>query len=192
MGAPIPGVEPRAIPKPAVINFPVVDVESAVRFFSAILHVPLARSAAHDVAFHVPVSSDGVLFSVSKQRFPGETPTVYFAVPDLDASLAELKEHGGAVVAGPYDLAIPGSILPLVRDDYPRSPFARGPMTDSIGRGASVQDPEGTRFGLVELAEWVHPTFSVGAFAKPVTEEQLTDHVLALGRDIPQYAEIPD
>jgi hypothetical protein len=59
-----------------------------------------------------------------------------------------------------------------------------------MGRGASVADPEGNRFGLVEFTEWAHATFRLGEYAAPVTAEQLVDQSIALRRGVPDPTEI--
>lgn len=181
----IPGVVPRAIPKPAVINVAVADVAAAVRFYSGVLGIPLARSVSPELSYHAPVSSDGVMFTVTQQRFPGETTTVFYAVEDLAGAIAAVTAHGGTVVAGPYELAMPDEMMPVMRADFVESPFARSDIEPSIGQAVTVHDPEGTRFGLIEFAGWVHPSFCVGEFRKPVTADQLVDHNLALRRHWP-------
>ncbi|MBB5628725.1 hypothetical protein BJ981_004424 [Sphaerisporangium krabiense] len=136
------------------------------------------------------MSSDGILLTVNKRRFPGEIITVYFHVNDLDGALKRIAERGGEVTAGPYDLPLPKQIKPEFQEQFRDSPFYRGEAGDSMGRGASVVDADGNRFGLVQFSEWAHATFRVGEYAAPVTGEQLIDQSIALNREVPPPTEI--
>jgi predicted enzyme related to lactoylglutathione lyase len=177
------------IPKPVLINFPADDVEQSVGFFEALLGIPMARSLSYDVSYHAPVSSDGILLTVNKRRFPGEVPTVFFAVDDLAAALDVVVAEGGTVVAGPFDLPLPRTMDPAFRAQFRESPFVRGEAGDSMGTAATVHDAQGNRFGLMELAEWAHATFRVGRYHNPVTPEQMVDHSIALRRDVSSLTE---
>ncbi|MDQ0787572.1 VOC family protein [Streptomyces sp. B3I8] len=181
------------IPKPVIINVPVDDVDAGTEFYEHFLGLRLARSLSPEqISFHAPVSSDGILLTVNKRNFPGEGVTVMFAVEDLDRALDEWKATGGTVVAGPYDLPLPKRIRAEFRDQFRDSPFYRGEAGDSMGRGASLHDPEGNRLGIVEFSEWAHATFALGAYAKPVTAEQLADQSIALSRRVPATTQMFD
>lgn len=58
---------------------------------------------------------------------PGATPSVWFQVADLDASVATVERQGGTVVSG--------------RQDVP-----------NVGWSAQVADLDGNRIGLVQFA----------------------------------------
>ncbi|MEU8959789.1 VOC family protein [Streptomyces sp. NPDC048518] len=181
------------IPKPVIINVPVDDVDAGIDFYESFLGLRLARSLSPDqISFHAPVSSDGILLTVNKRNFPGEGVTLMFAVEDIDAALVSWKAAGGTVVAGPYDLPLPRKIRDEFRDQFRDSPFFRGEAGDSMGRGASLHDAEGNRMGIVELSEWAHATFALGAYARPVTAEQLKDQSIALARRVPATTEMFD
>ena len=180
------------IPKPIIINVPVDDLDAGLEFYGGFLGMPLARSLAYEISYHAPVSSDGIQLTVNKRRFPGEPVTVMFAVEDLDKELAAWVERGGTVVAGPFDLPLPKGIRAEFRDQFKDSPFYRGEAGDSMGRGASLQDPEGNRFGLCELSVWAHATFKLGEYANPVTPDQLVDQDIALRRTVPATTEMFD
>jgi predicted enzyme related to lactoylglutathione lyase len=173
-------IDTSVIPKPVLINVPVDSIETGARFYESLLGIPLALSLSFETSYHAPVSSDGILLTVNQRRFPDEPITVYFHVADLDATLATLVAAGGLVTAGPYDLPIPQDIEPELRERYRHSPFYSGEAGGSMGRGASVADPDGNRFGLVQFSEWAHATFRLGRYATPVTAEQLIDQSIAL------------
>lgn len=178
------------IPKPVIINIPVDDVDAGIEVYEQFLGLKLARSLSYDISFHAPVSSDGILLTVNKRHFPGEGVTVMFAVDDLGEAMETWKAAGGTVVAGPYDLPLPKSIRAEFRDQFRDSPFYRGEAGDSMGRGASLNDPEGNRLGIVELNEWAHATFALGRYANPVTADQLKDQSIALNRRVPATTEL--
>ncbi|GAA2786935.1 VOC family protein [Crossiella cryophila] len=178
--------------KPAIINVPVDDVGAGIEFYQTMLGVPLARNLSHAIAYHAPVSSDGVLLVVSQKRFPGEPVTVYFAVESLEESLGRLTDLGGSVIAGPYELSIPKKIRPEFRESFKESPFATEEAGDSLGMGASVHDAQENRFGLIEFNEWAHATFKLGRYARPVTQEQLKDQMIALRRGVPPVELVDD
>ncbi|GGK75128.1 VOC family protein [Sphaerisporangium melleum] len=183
-------IDVSAIPKPVLINVPVDDMERGLAFYQALLGMPLARSLSYEISYHAPVSSDGILLTVNKRRFPGEAVTVYYHVNDLDGALKLIAEHGGEVTAGPYDLPLPKQIKPEFQEQFRDSPFYRGDAGDSMGRGASVADADGNRFGLVQFSEWAHATFRLGEYATRVTPEQLVDQSIALNRKVPAPTEI--
>ncbi len=183
-------IDVSAIPKPVLINIPVDDMERGLEFYRTFLGMPLARSLSYEISYHAPVSSDGILLTVNKRRFPGESVTIYFHVTDLDATLKKIAEFGGEVTAGPYDLPLPKQIKPEFQEQFRDSPFYRGDAGDSMGRGASVADADGNRFGLVEFSAWAHATFRLGEYASPVTAEQLVDQSIALNRQVPPPTEI--
>ncbi|MBE1493147.1 putative enzyme related to lactoylglutathione lyase [Amycolatopsis lexingtonensis] len=178
------------IPKPVIINVPVDDVDTGIKFYEQFLGLTMARSLSYEVSFHAPVSSDGILLTVNKRHFPGEGVTVMFHVEDLDRALEDWKAAGGTVVAGPYDLPLPHRIREEFRDQFRDSPFYRGEAGDSMGRGASLNDPEGNRLGVVEFNRWAHATFALGEYARPVTADQLRDQQIALGRRIPATTQL--
>ncbi|MGI5485512.1 VOC family protein [Microtetraspora malaysiensis] len=183
-------IDVSAIPKPVLINVPVDDMERGLEFYQAFLGMPAARSLSYEISYHAPVSSDGILLTVNKRRFPGETVTVYFHVYDLDGALKKIVELGGEVTAGPYDLPLPKQIKPEFQEQFRDSPFYRGDAGDSMGLGASVADADGNRFGLVQFSEWAHATFRLGQYANPVTPDQLVDQSIALNRNVPPPTEI--
>jgi predicted enzyme related to lactoylglutathione lyase len=176
--------------KPSIINIPVDDVPAGIAFYQTMLGVPLARNLSYAIAYHAPVSSDGVLLVINKKRFPDEPVTVYFAVDDLTKSLERLREMGGRVAAGPYDLSIPKKIRPEFRESFKESPFATSEAGDSLGTGASVHDHEGNRYGLIEFNEWAYATFKLGPHARPVTDDQMKDQMIALTREVPPPVEL--
>ncbi|MHB8659483.1 MAG: VOC family protein [Solirubrobacteraceae bacterium] len=104
-------------PRPTLIEFPADDPERARRFWSELLETPLTERGegegtgwqSHGAGPSVGVHARG--------RGPGDSFSLpYFAVAEMDAALARVRELGGAVIH-------PGTQWSVCRDSE-GSPFA--------------------------------------------------------------------
>ena len=102
----------------AFVNFPSAQPAASREFYSRLLGIDMGRSL-YDRAesYHAPISSDGVDLNINVRHSPQETPTAFFAVDDLRATLKEVEGWGGKVVWGPERLDIPQAYL----EDYKRN-----------------------------------------------------------------------
>ncbi|WP_199552295.1 VOC family protein [Streptomyces sp. N35] len=108
------------------------DAAAADAFFAAVFGYESKRIDDDALDFHLWNTPGSELPALGRLKmdggFPAEVPpfiNTYFAVEDCDAALATVREHGGMVHFGPVD-----------------SPF---------GRFATVSDPQGATFSVVDL-----------------------------------------
>lgn len=105
------------------------DPEAAARFYGELFGWTVSRVAPGQPYWTIDnrgTSNGGIMEQPPEMRQAGVPPVwnAYFAVEDLDATLATAREAGGAVVFGP--MAVPA------------------------GRFAGVRDPQGAVFSLID------------------------------------------
>jgi predicted enzyme related to lactoylglutathione lyase len=164
-----------------IVTLPADDPDGLQDFYADVLEYDFAPSLSDENAWHAVASVDGVDFSVNS-RHPGESPMPHFAVDDLDGAIARAEARGGTTVWS-GDLNIPDQALEDYRKLHQRERGA-GTVTNTAGRAAIVQDPQGGFFGLIDPAEHTHEHFKVGRFAQSMTEKQLRTHreAIRIGR----------
>ncbi len=107
-----------------LIEFPADDAERALRFWTGVLGVELApRSAGAGSGWEA--GADGLRLGVHERgQGPGDTASLpYFSVPDMEAALGRVREHGGSVIH-------PGERWSICRDSE-GSPFALAVPTET-------------------------------------------------------------
>jgi predicted enzyme related to lactoylglutathione lyase len=116
------------------------------------------------------LAAAGVQFVVNPKQDPNERPMAHFAVADLDEAIEELELHGGNKVAD-FDMPLTGRAKGLVEREF-KGHGVREPVTDSMGRGAIVADPEGNLVAVIELQPFGRAAFRRGQ----LTNQDFADH----------------
>ena len=103
---------------PALIEFPADDTERALAFWRGLLEASSSRPRDSGSGSGWVADADGVRLGVHERgRGPGDTASLpYFAVADMEASVARVTELGGSVVH-------PGERWSICRDSE-GTPFA--------------------------------------------------------------------
>ncbi len=109
------------------IEIEVTDLDRAQAFYEALFSWRFSPFTPDMVVFGVGDDHIGGLMRVDTVA-PGRSPSVWYRVKDLDASIALATAHGGT-------LSEPRSEVP------------------GVGWSAVVSDPEGNRIGLVLFTE---------------------------------------
>lgn len=110
--------------RPALIEFPADDAERARRFWSSLLGVSLADRTDEEGSGWQTHGPDPQVGVHKRGRGPGDTVSLpYFAVDDVDAALARVKELGGSVIHR-------GSTWAICRDSE-GSPFGLAPRNEA-------------------------------------------------------------
>jgi predicted enzyme related to lactoylglutathione lyase len=158
------------------VNVPSTKPDSVVGFYNDVLGVDLARSLTEDVtSYHAPIDEDGIDINVTDRQYEGEQITCYFGVDDLDAALGDVKQSGGKVVAGPFDVQVDDKIF----EEYKKQQLEdlRGPdreeVEQSLGRSAVVVDPGGVPFGLMELKGHAQRHYNAGRHQRELRAPQI-------------------
>ena len=109
------GPAPRA--RLALVEFPADDPQRARRFWEGLLDEDLAERAEHQGSGHQTQGDDPAVGVHERGAGPGDTHALpYFAVGDLEAALARVRELGGSIIH-------PGQRWAICRDSE-GTPFA--------------------------------------------------------------------
>ena len=158
----------------ALVNVSSDNVERTRRSYATLLGMDLIPSLEDPESFHTAISEDGVDLLVGPRRFTGETTLVYFHVDDLDASLQEIVALGGRVAWGPEPIAMSDEAFRAFEEAYRRERPDGPPPSQELCRAAVVQEPGGTHLGVLQLNEYAHDHYRVGAYQQPITDKQLS------------------
>jgi predicted enzyme related to lactoylglutathione lyase len=164
-------------------NVPTTDSESARKFYASLLGLDaeeFARGLNDRVdSYFVPLSEDGIDLSITNRFRDDERLTCYFAVDDLDATLAELGQGAAKVVVEPRPVHVADQGKRTIAAAAVREGLEGLRASDSMGRMAVVLDPDGNHVGLMELAAVAQKHFKTGRFATPISAERMAEHAEA-------------
>ncbi len=146
----------------------------------AFAHLPADRVKT----YQMPISSDGIDLHVTEQ-INQQPPRIvpYFAVDNLRGSIEELTALGGKLIVEPFPANVPKEYFEKFREKASRTLNRVDPeanITDKLGEVALMLDPDGNPVGLMQPERFVDYAYAWGKFRKPLTEEQLEDHMTAL------------
>ena len=169
----------------AFINVPAKDLEKSRRFYEILFDSVFARSLTEKPkGFHMPVSCPRTYWHVTERTHERETTVVYVAIRNLKHTLKRLVAAGGEVVSEPRNLRISGRMFEVFKErvESKLEQVDPGvPVTEEMGHFALLKDPEGNVVGVMELAKYLYYHFGYGRHRKPATQEQLEDHLEAIG-----------
>ena len=124
-------------------NVPARDASSLLQFYATLLGIDSGAFVHNENSpidqYETPISTSGIDLLLTQRSDNREVTTTYWAVPDINAAIDELKNQGGEVVSGPTE------------------------MPDG-GTSAALLDPEGNYVGIVQLADHSHEYFQLGKF----------------------------
>jgi predicted enzyme related to lactoylglutathione lyase len=169
-----------------LITIPSSHPQKSVEFYSAILGIPFARSFTDNyVAYHAPVSRDGLLLQIQQRFSETEKPTLYFSVDNLDEAAADLQEKGATVLPERYDLAISERVLADYKKHYAEV-YGHEPDASSLGTSIVVKDLEGDEVGLIDLHDHADLVFKTGDHHESLHLEQIGRHLktVAIGKQL--------
>jgi predicted enzyme related to lactoylglutathione lyase len=156
-------------------NVPTSNAAAARRFYSELLGSDDFVRAPNDevTSLYRPLSEDGVDLNITQRFDDREGLTPYFAVANLDETLAGLQREGGTVVSDPKEVPIrPQKALEFYRAQMDRFGVS---VDGSVGRMAVVLDVDGNHCGVIELEEHAHRHFRWGRFQRPLANDQLEE-----------------
>ncbi|MBB5342009.1 VOC family protein [Tunturiibacter gelidoferens] len=168
-------------------NVPAKDIGKIKAFYSKIVgHAEFARSLTSQVtSYHLPISKDGLQFTITQRHSAQEPPICYFSVESLSATVDALIADGGSVFVEPFDLPVAPAVLEEYTEEF-RKNHKEAPG-NTVGRAAILRDPEGNIFGLTELHEQAHSLFKVGRYQDDMVDaEQMIQHNrgIAMGKKL--------
>lgn len=158
-----------------MISIPSSDPKKTAALYSSIFGVEFARSFSETViAYHVPISEEGILFQIQQRFKDNEGATTYFAVTDLKQEVAEIEKTGAKRISEEHDMKIADRVLAPYLENYERIYGRAG--HSSLGKAVVLEDGDGHRICLMELHEHAHPVFKIGKHLDSLTVEHLTHH----------------
>jgi predicted enzyme related to lactoylglutathione lyase len=173
------------------VNVPTENFKNSLRFYSTLLGSDdFARGLNDQVeSYFQPISRDGIDLSVAPRYDIQERCIPYFAVANLDETLAELQKSEGRevrVIDPPRD--IPALVVPPTQvdgidpgsvtaaDKVAKGGKAARPKKHKIGRMAVILDPDGNHVGLMELEAHAHRHFKIGKHQEALSSDQVSEH----------------
>ena len=152
------------------VSYPISDPDKAQDFYGTLMGVELARSLTEQVRSWHSLAAAGVQFVINPKQDPHERPMAHFAVADLDEAIEELELQGGNRVAD-FDMPVTGRAKDLVEREF-KDHGIREPVTNSMGRGAIVADPDGNLVAVIQLQPFGRAAFRKGQ----LTTHDFVDH----------------
>jgi predicted enzyme related to lactoylglutathione lyase len=127
-------------------NIPAREPESLLGFYSALLggdaFVKNERSPIPQ--YQEALTYDGIDLTITQRQDTRDVTAAYWAVPDVDRMVDQLKQQGGEVAT--------------------RMKMPNG------GASVLMLDPEGNFVGLIQLVEDAHEYFQVGEFGAEIED----------------------
>jgi len=158
-----------------MISIPSANPKKAAALYSHVFGIELARTYSDSVvAYHIPISDDGILFQIQQRFRDNEGTTSYFSVSDLNAEVAELERAGAKRIGGEHDMKISDRVLQPYRENYKH--IYGADAHSSLGRACVLEDTDSNRICLMELHEHAHAIFKVGKHHRSVAAEHLMHH----------------
>jgi len=154
-------------------NVPTKNSEAARKFYDALFGgQDFARSLndKHESHFR-PISQDGVTLTIAARQNDREPITCMFAVDNLDETVHQLEAAGGKVVVNPTPMPISGSAQ-AVKVFHE----AVAAASNTMGRFATMLDPDGNYLGLMQLDDSMQPHFKARPAERMLSKAQV-DHL---------------
>lgn len=149
--------------KLVTVTYPTTNHQQAVNFYGTLLGVQLARTLTDAAVSHHSLVSAGVHLELSAKQGNWQNAICHFAVSDLNAAIQDLTQQGGTVLRGPFDMPI----SPKAQNDF-KANYGKhtgkdpAQVTQTLGTGVIMRDPDGNLVGLLQLESFAHVMFQKG------------------------------
>ena len=170
------------------VTVPAKDPQRLAAFYEKFFGIDFGLTYGENVvSYHAPILREGVQLSIQQWFRQNDTTTCYYAVDDIAAAVAEVKEGGGQVVSDPRPLPILPPLVPIFRlmaQAFFDVTAQETAQATTIGTGAVLADPEGNQLGLIQFEPFMHAMYCIGRHTEPLSATQLSSHKLtsAIGR----------
>jgi predicted enzyme related to lactoylglutathione lyase len=164
------------------ISVPAFQKERQHQFYGKLFGIDLARSLTDTVeAHHIPISADGIYLTVAAPQSKRDNHmTCFFAVADLNQTIAELKDCGGKVLVAPFDIPVAERAQKFYSSRLDAVKATAPAPEGEFARVAYVEDPDGNLLGLMEIHQSAHVFFGLGENLNELTQDQATGHEVTL------------
>lgn len=165
-------------PRLVTITMPSDNAEKLSGFYDSILNVNFGRTIndpSKEIANHAfqTWASAGVKWNISNKYGASETTMAHFAVPSLKEYADNVCLKGGKSITGPIELEYHDQFIPHYKEKFEQFKFGDAKdVTPSLGTMQLFEDPDGNRFGLIELESWAAKLFENGEISKLEKAEQ--------------------
>jgi predicted enzyme related to lactoylglutathione lyase len=162
------------------------DPKKAQDFYGTLFGVQAFAKIPTDKvqSYQMPISADRIDLHVTQS--PTKDPpriVPYFAVDDLRRAIEYVQRAGGKLIVEPFAAHVPDQFYERFRAKAALRLDKVDPsvkISNRLGEVALMLDPDNNPIGLMELEEFVHYSYGFGRHRKPLSEEQIEDHMTAL------------
>jgi len=163
---------PRLNAKLIAINVPARNSASAESFYQALLGTDFARSwTAAQHHMHTPISEEGLWMWIGQRMAQDEGISAWFAVDNLDQTVAALERSGGQRVGNVVD----APIAPTLQQTYNQQRPGLNP-NNSMGKFQLMQDPDGNHLWIGQLEPHAQEYFGAGAHDRGLSQQTVAAH----------------
>ena len=159
--------------KLVICHVPTHNSANAQKFYNMLFGGDdFARSLNDKIeSYYRPIHEDGLTLTIATRQEQREPLTCYFAVDNLDDAVRNLVAAGGKVVVNPTPMPISGSAQ-AVKVFHE----AVAAASNTMGRFATMLDPDGNYLGLMQLDDSMQPHFKARPAERMLSKAQV-DHL---------------
>jgi predicted enzyme related to lactoylglutathione lyase len=160
-------------PRLVTVTMPASDASQLKDFYNAVLNLGFSRSIKDSNKSYQTWVSAGVKMNISDRYAASETTMPHFHVPNLKEYAQKVRRAGGRIYGEPINMVFAAEFLDDYRQKFEQFKFGgAAEVTQSLGTFVPCADPEGNRFGLVQLEPWAAKLFAGGEVSKLEWAEQ--------------------
>jgi predicted enzyme related to lactoylglutathione lyase len=160
------------------VSVPAFQKQKQHDFWSKLFGIDVARSLTDTVdSHHIPISQDGLFLTIGAPQSRRDSHiTCFFAVENMNQTIAELKAAGGKVIQQPFEIPVAKRANAFYDGRLKAANSSAKAPNGEFASVAYLEDPDGNMIGLMEVHESAHVFFGLGKFQKPLSSEQVSGH----------------
>lgn len=160
-------------PRLITITMPASNSKALSEFYDSIFDLNFGRTIKDSNTAYQTWASAGVKWNIGDRYQDSETTMIHLAVPNLGSYAERVTDAGGEVMTDPISLTYHDEFVNTYKDKFAQFKFgSRDDVTDTLGTFQVCCDPQGNRFGIVELEPWAAKLFEHGEISKIEVAEQ--------------------
>ncbi|NBB46901.1 hypothetical protein GVN24_01265 [Rhizobium sp. CRIBSB] len=160
-------------PRLIAVTMPASNSRDLASFYDKIFALNFGRTIKTDnTAFQTWISA-GVKLNIGDRYMDTETTMVHLAVPNLADYAKRVTAAGGKVMTAVIPLTYHAEFIPDYKEKFAQFKFGTpDEVTETLGDFQICSDPQGNRFGIIQLAAWAEKLFEHGEISKIEIAEQ--------------------
>ncbi|MHA6720539.1 VOC family protein [Sphingomonas sp. RS6] len=142
-------------------------------FYDSVFALGFGRTIKDSNAAYQTWISAGVKVNIGERYHDSETTMLHLAVPSLATFREKVAKAGGKIMTDPISLEYHSEFVENYQEKFEQFKFGRREdVTPTLGSFQICCDPQGNRFGIVELEPWAARLFEHGEISKIEIAEQ--------------------